>query len=57
MKDMFFLDVISRIWIYILDVISIIWIYIYIYMFRNVYTYSGYNIQNTYPYLEASRPT
>ena len=22
-----------------------------------IYTYSGYNIQNTYPYLEASRPT
>jgi hypothetical protein len=27
------------------------------YMFRNIYSYSGYNIHNTYPYLEASRPT
>ena len=24
---------------------------------QNIYPYSGYNIQNTYPYLEASRPT
>ena len=28
-----------------------------IWQIHNIYPYSGYNIQNPYPYLEASRPT